>query len=201
MANAGPRCLRAPGMAVGVRLTLPVDAVPRSALSRQVDGSEGCGRLHGTDVTVLHVEAAPDVRRRRPGRSSRCLVAPVPSGRVCGQHQKCTARTRSHAASGWMRRVSMPAVALSNLGQCAKTHEVRHTPPPVRVAKVLPGPTWRPQHGGGRRGRARYRCGPCSTASELSRTLSTLVRDRDGGRQRPGARALLSYRRRAKEKG
>ena len=201
MANAGPRCLRAPGMAVGVRLTLPADAVPRSALSRQVDGSEGCGRLHGTDVTVLHVEAAPDVRRRRPGRSSRCLVAPVPSGRVCGQHQKCTARTRSHAASGWMRRVSMPAVALSNLGQCAKTHEVRHTPPPVRVAKVLPGPTWRPQHGGGRRGRARYRCGPCSTASELSRTLSTLVRDRDGGRQRPGARALLSYRRRAKERG
>ena len=113
MTNAGPRCLRAPGMAVGVRLTLPADAVPRSALSRQVDGSEGCGRLHGTGVVVLHVESAPDVRSYRPGRSSRCLVAPVPSGRVCGQHQKCTARTRSHAASGWMRRLSIPAVALS----------------------------------------------------------------------------------------
>ena len=58
-------------------------------------------------------------------------------------------------------------------------------------AKVLPGPTWRPQHGGGRRGRARYRCGPCSTASELSRTLSTSVSDRDGGRWRPGARATV----------
>ena len=190
MTNAGPRGLRAPGMAVGVRLTLPADAVPRSALSRQVDGSEGCGRLHGTEVTVLHVEAAPDVRRRRPGRSSRCLVAPVPSRRVCGQHQKCTARTRSHAASGWMRRVSMPAVALSNLGQCAKTHEVRHTPPPVRVPKVPQGATCRPWHAGGMPGRDRSGCGSCRAASELSRTLKSAVRDRDGGRQRPGACAL-----------
>ena len=47
---------------------------------------------------------------------------------------------------------TMPAVALSNLGQCATTHEVRHTPPPVRVAKVLLGPTCRPWDGGERAG-------------------------------------------------
>ena len=40
----------------------------------------------------------------------------------------------------------MLTVALVSMEQCAKTYEVQHTPTPVRVTKVLPGPTlgrWR----------------------------------------------------------
>ena len=45
--------------------------------------------------------------------------------------------TRLHVASDCMSLVSMPTVALSSLKLCAKTHEVRHTPTPVRVPEVL----------------------------------------------------------------
>ena len=55
----------------------------------------------------------------------------------------------------------------------------------------LPGADCRPWHAGRMPGRDRSGCGSCRAASELSRTLKSAVRDRDGGRQRPGAR--LSY--------
>ena len=45
-----------------------------------------------------------------------------------------------------MRLVLMPTVAVTSMKQCAKTYEVQRTPTPVRVTKVLPGPTlgrWR----------------------------------------------------------
>ena len=45
-----------------------------------------------------------------------------------------------------MRLILMPTVAVASMKQCAKTYEVQRTPTPVRVTKVLPGPTlgrWR----------------------------------------------------------
>ena len=63
----------------------------------------------------------------------------------------------------------MPTVALSILEQCAKTCEIQHTPTPVRAAEVLHAATWRPRHDPGGHGRAFYRCGPVSSAQELSR--------------------------------
>ena len=45
-----------------------------------------------------------------------------------------------------MRLVLMPTVAVTSMKQCAKTYEIQRTPTPVRVTKVLPGPTlgrWR----------------------------------------------------------
>ena len=103
---------------------------------------------------------------------------------------KCTARMRLRVISDQMRLILMPIVGLTSMKQCAKTYEVQRTPTPVRVTKVLPGPTLgRPGATPRGLGRDFYWCGPISSASQLFRTLKNMPRSQCRGRWRPGARA------------
>ena len=66
----------------------------------------------------------------------------------------CSPTTELHVASDCAPLASGPTVTLSNMELCAKTHEVRHTPTPVRVSEVLHAATWGRGRGTTREGTA-----------------------------------------------
>ena len=88
----------------------------------------------------------------------------------------CSPTTELHVASDCAPLASGPTVTLSNMELCAKTHEVRHTPTPVRVSEVLHAATWGPRHDPRGHGRDFYWCGPVSSAQELLRTPRRVAR-------------------------
>ena len=146
-------------------------------------------------MTAKHAGATPGAERRRAGCWSRC-----PSGaRASLTGPRADPEVHRDAAITCPPRLDATGI---NAGSGPKQPEtVGKAPrdsayPTTRTGpkRCLQGPTCRPQDGGGMHGRDRSGCRSCRAASELSRTLSAALRDRDGGRQWPGARADPTYR-------